>query len=67
MSGPEFMQKSRTFLEDLGYLRVVSNVHCCGRDFEDWWVDPNVVPKERYDSFISQGLECREIFKNKEV
>ena len=63
-AGPEIMMKSRRVLEDLGYFRVVSNVLCCGRDFEDWWVDPVIVPRARFEPFISSKIECADIFNN---
>ncbi len=61
-SGPEFMLKSREFLERHGYVRVVSNVLCCGRDFEDWYIDPTCVPYDRYSKFLSNNIECGNIF-----
>lgn len=63
-SGPEMMIRSRQLLENLGYIRVVSNVRCCGRDFEDWWVDPLIVSPQIYEPFISENIECRDIFKS---
>lgn len=62
-SGPEMMIKSRQLLEDLGYIRVVSNVQCCGRDFEDWWVNPSTIPRQTYEPFIFENIECSDIFK----
>lgn len=64
-SGPEHMVKSRSFLEDLGYVRVVSNVKCRGRDFEDWYVDPRVVPASTYQPFLAADIECAAIFAGK--
>ena len=64
-SGTEYMLKSRAYLQDLGYVRVVSNVKCRGRDFEDWYVDPKVVPASVYQPFVGTGLECADIFKDK--
>lgn len=63
-SGPEMMIKSRQILEDLGYIRVVSNVRCCGRDFEDWWVDPSAVSPQIYEPFVFEDVECSDIFKS---
>lgn len=64
VSGPEVMELSRQFLADLGYARVVSNVMVCGRDFEDWYVDPQEVPAARYEPFVCAGLECADVFRN---
>jgi hypothetical protein len=61
-NGPEFMLKSREFLEGQGYVRVVSNVLCRGRDFEDWYIDPTCVSVDRYRKFISNNIECVNIF-----
>jgi hypothetical protein len=62
ISGPEFMLKSRELLENYGYVRVVSNVLCCGRDFEDWYVDATYVPSEKYNTLIQTHIECQEVF-----
>ena len=64
-SGADCMKKSRDYLEGFGYVRVVSNVLCCGRDFEDWYVDPSAVDAKVYGQYISEGIECADIFKNK--
>ena len=61
--GDEFMIKSRRFLESFGYFRVVSNVRCCGRDFEDWYIDPTSIPFNLYKKYIQSDIECAEIFK----
>lgn len=61
-SGAEYMLKSRDFLKSLGYIRVVSNVKVCGRDFEDWYVDPNVIDETVFKPFISNDIECKDIF-----
>lgn len=45
-SGDKYMLESRNLLNSLGYKLVVKNVMCFGRDFEDWWIDPFVIPKE---------------------
>lgn len=61
-NGPEYMLKSRELLESYGYVRVVENVLCCGRDFEDWYVDPTQISKEVYLPFKSRNIECEKIF-----
>jgi hypothetical protein len=60
--GPTVMLESRDFFNRLGYLRVCSNVHTQGRDFEDWYVDPNLVPEEHFIRFISSASEARNLF-----
>ena len=65
-SGPEYMLKSRELLESYGYFRVVSNVLCCGRDFEDWYIDPTYISKETYYSMLSSNIECANIFEKME-
>lgn len=61
-SGPEFMLNSRELLERYGYVRVVSNVLCCGRDFEDWYIDPTHISSEKYKALVSAKIECGKIF-----
>lgn len=60
--GPEVMMESRDFFNRLGYFRVCSNVHTQGRDFEDWYVDPDLVPEERFLRFVSSDSEARNLF-----
>jgi hypothetical protein len=67
VSGGRWMELSREYLARLGYVRVVSNVLCCGRDFEDWYVDPRVVSPEVYEPFISTRTECADIFRNQSL
>jgi hypothetical protein len=61
--GPEFMNLSRDFLKSHGYQLVVSNVKAYGRDFEDWWVDPNQVNKEIWEDYLNNNIEFQDIFK----
>lgn len=37
-SGDKYMNLSRDFLLSNGYNLFCKNVHCFGRDYEDWWV-----------------------------
>lgn len=42
-----FQEKSRNYLEALGYLRVISNISPDdNRSYEDWWVHPDLVNME---------------------
>lgn len=61
--GPEYMNKSRDFLSARGYKLIIPNVKFNAMDFEDWWVDPAVIPEEIYGRYLtSVSQECREIF-----
>lgn len=60
--GPTYMEKSRAFLEERGYQLVCANVMCFGRDFEDWWVDPNVISEEIWGKYKARNPEFAEIF-----
>jgi hypothetical protein len=61
-SGEEYAFKSREFLRNNGYVLVVKNIKCFGRTFEDWWVDPSVIPKPIYQRFLSENIEFSELF-----
>jgi len=61
-SGDKYMNLSRKYLESLGYQIVVRNVRCFGRDFEDWWVDPNVVSKAKWMKFNASEIEFSNLF-----
>jgi hypothetical protein len=53
----------RAMLEKAGYLLVCADV--CSADgvpYEDWWVDPKLVPIERYERFICHNKKWTEIF-----
>lgn len=64
-SGTEYMELSRAFLESRGYQLVAKNVKCFGRDFEDWWIDPNVIAKSTWSKFVSDSKEFSTIFETK--
>lgn len=61
-SGLEVMNESREIFELYGYKRVVSNVMCRGRDFEDWYVDPTVISESVWMPFFAANVECAQIF-----
>jgi hypothetical protein len=61
--GPEYMNLSRKFLKSHGYQLVVSNVNAYGRDFEDWWIDPNSINQDIWENFINRNIEFKDIFK----
>ena len=61
-SGPRYMNLSRKLLQSHGYILVCSNVNCFGRDFEDWWVDPQVVSEDVWRKYKSSNKEFAELF-----
>lgn len=63
VSGPECMVESRKIFQSFGYVRVVSNVLWEGRDFEDWYIDPNVVPAHVYQKYISENVDPNVLFR----
>lgn len=62
VSGLEYMNESRKIFDSYGYVRVVSNVLWEGRDFEDWYVDPNVIPKDVFQKYISENIDPKALF-----
>ena len=64
-SGPNFMNKSRDFLNSKGYKMVIGNVKIFGRDFEDWYVDESIVGRECWGFYENVNLEFSEIFNSK--
>ncbi len=62
VSGPKYMDESRKIFESFGYVRVVSNVLWEGRDFEDWYIDPNVVPSDVFKNYISENIDPKVMF-----
>lgn len=60
--GPRSREMQREFLENLGYQLVCSNVCNMGSPFEDWWVDPLVVPEETWKPLQCEMVEARRIF-----
>lgn len=56
-SGDEYMAKSRALLRSMGYQLVVANLKVFGKDFEDWWVDPEVVPTSDWQPWVSNAPE----------
>jgi len=63
-SGEKYMNLSREFILSLGYKMVVSNVKVFGRDFEDWYVDKDIVSNEIWNLFESKDIEFKDIFKS---
>ncbi len=64
-AGPIYMDLSRIFLKEQGYQLVAKNVKCFGRTFEDWWIDPNVIPKSIWSEYVCEDTEFSLIFGQK--
>ena len=63
----DVVKESREMLQDLGYKLVAYHVANGNNPFEDWYVDPEVVPEERWKPFESHFVECVDLFiKSKE-
>ena len=62
MYGPECRDIQRRILNDLGYQIVARDVANGGNQFEDWWIDPQVIDNLTWGPFISHGAEARTLF-----
>lgn len=60
--GPDARKLSREFLKSRGYVLVASDVCNGSNPYEDWYVDPEIVPDEVWAPFVSEGAEARELF-----
>ena len=60
MYGPECRDIQRRILNDLGYQIVARDVANGGNQFEDWWIDPQVIDNLTWGPFISHGVLKRE-------
>lgn len=60
--GPQARELSREFLINKGFQLVASNVCNGGNPYEDWYVDPTVIPSELWMPFVSEGAEARSLF-----
>jgi len=58
--GYEVQLKQEEVLSFYGYKRVVKNV-CNPQPYEDWWVDPLVVPESVWGQFSNQNIEFKKI------
>jgi len=55
--GNQVRFESRSLLASLGYTLVVADVKIGGAEFEDWWIDPRVVPSERWSACLGKSIE----------
>ena len=60
--GPQARELSRKFLKSKGFELVAADVCNGGNPYEDWYVDPTVIPETIWGPFISEGAEARDLF-----
>ena len=58
----EVRDASREILLSLGYYLFFAGVQTRGRNFEDWWLDPEVAELEKYLDFHFEDMEAEELF-----
>jgi hypothetical protein len=60
--GPDSQDEQARILKSHGYQLVAKNVMNEGNPYEDWWVDPAVVPEERWKPCKTMlGIDCKEV------
>lgn len=60
--GPDSQDEQARILKSHGYQLVAKNVMNAGNPYEDWWVDPAVVPEERWKPYKTMlGIDCKEV------
>lgn len=60
--GPDSQDEQARILKSHGYQLVAKNVMNEGNPYEDWWVDPAVVPEERWKPYKTMlGIDCKEV------
>jgi hypothetical protein len=60
--GPKARELSRELLNSKGYKLVAADVCNGNNPYEDWYVDPTVIPENIWSPFISEGSECKSLF-----
>ena len=60
--GPEVRDLSREFLNSKGFKLVAADVCNGGNPYEDWYVDPTIIPENVWTPFISEGVESKDLF-----
>jgi hypothetical protein len=59
--GHEVQKEQEEILVKLGYERIVKNVQNEGNPYEDWWIDPTVIAKDIWKSFVNENVEFSEV------
>ena len=55
--GGDVQRQQWETLTNLGYQRVAKNVKNEGNPYEDWWVDPEVIPEDTWKEFCIDNVE----------
>lgn len=56
--------ESRKILLNYGYKLVIGNLMAHYKPYEDWYVDPSVVPIELYSSVMGNDIDYTELFSD---
>ena len=60
--GPDIQEEQIGILKSYGYQLVAKNVQCEGNPYEDWWIDPAVIPEETWKPFRTDiGTDSMEV------
>jgi|LauGreDrversion4_1035100.scaffolds.fasta_scaffold20293_3 disulfide oxidoreductase YuzD len=59
---PQVRDASREILVSSGYHLFFAGVQTRGRNFEDWWLDPEVAELKKYLDFQYEDREAEELF-----
>ena len=60
---PDVRDTSREILSSLGYHLFFAGVETRGRNFEDWWIDPQVAELRKYKDYHFEDIEAEELFQ----
>jgi len=62
-SGKKIAKLQRQYLESLGYKLIFKNVHAGNLGpYEDWWIHPQLVPKNRWENIFASDMTGEEYF-----
>ena len=57
------MIQQRKFLTKRGYFLLCSNVKLSNNPFEDWWINPKYIDKNKYEHLACDRLDFNDILK----
>ena len=59
--GYDVQVKQEEALSFYGYKRIVKNMMKDGFAYEDWWIDPLVIPESIWGKFVSENIEFKNV------